>query len=206
MFCKECGEEIIEGSKFCENCGAKIDGGDNSFQPVQVNPVYPQNSIYAANAAVAAVAAQQPQPVMHPQYVPGASQPQYAAAPQQQLMSVQQQYVPAQTPAYMQSVSMPMYAAPQVPASGGNRVFSLILRIAGAVTGGIYTLALLGSIILDSISSDAFLAYFVLLSFSIFVFIFSFVKKQLGKGAFLAMIIPLGVMFFLYLSVSGIID
>lgn len=202
MYCKECGEEIIEGSSFCENCGAKIVSADPSFQSVQVNPVYPANSIYAANAAAAAIAAQQPQPVMQPQYVPAPVQPQYSAVPQQQLVPVQSQYVPGQTPAYMQSVAMPMYAAPQAPASG-NKVFSLILRIASGVSAGIYTLAFLGMLFTDSLGSDAFLALFVLLSFSIFALVFSLCKKQLSKGAFLAMIIPLGVLFFLYLSVSG---
>ena len=199
MFCKECGEEIIEGSSFCENCGAKIVKADPAFQSVPVNPVYPANSVYAANAAFAAQ-----QAAIQPQY-PVVPQTQYAAAPQQQLVPVQSQYVPGQTPAYMQSVAIPMYAAPQQPASG-KKIFSLILRIAGGVTGGIYTLALLGSILMDRLGSDAFLAYLVLLSFSVFVFVFSFVKKQIAKGAFLAMIIPLGVMFFLYLSVSGVLD
>ena len=37
MFCKYCGNQIKEGSKFCENCGAAVNA--TSEQKVVVNPV-----------------------------------------------------------------------------------------------------------------------------------------------------------------------
>ena len=72
MFCKNCGQEIPEGVKFCGNCGT----------PVAVQP------------APEAPAPQAPQPQYQaPQYQAPQPQPQYQAAPQPQYQAPQQQYV-----------------------------------------------------------------------------------------------------------------
>ena len=63
MFCKNCGQEIPEGVKFCGNCGT----------PVAVQAPEPQ-----------------PAPAQQPQYQ--APQQQYQAAPQQQYQAPQPQY------------------------------------------------------------------------------------------------------------------
>mgnify|MGYP002624304237 CR=1 FL=1 len=35
MFCPDCGKEVAEGTKFCNNCGAKIDRSETKVPPVQ---------------------------------------------------------------------------------------------------------------------------------------------------------------------------
>ncbi len=234
MFCKHCGCEILNDSLFCENCGAKVENVPSApqpsasqpaapaqpvapaqqaapvqevppmqqsvpyaapvmpeFQAIPVTPVYPPSSIYARNAAEALQAQQammqqsQFAPVAQPAY------PQYAP-----VTSLQ----PYQQPVYTQPLPGVLYDPNGEPA--GSRIFLKILRIAGGITSGIYTLMFLFSLLADN--SDKAAAYFFLLSYSVFVLIFSLCRKKIGKGAFIALTIPLAVMLFLFRNVIGI--
>ncbi|MBR6488471.1 MAG: zinc-ribbon domain-containing protein [Clostridiales bacterium] len=222
MFCKNCGCEILNDSQFCENCGTKVERVPDApaqavqttaapqpavaapapapvaapvaapeYQAVPVTPVYPPNSVYARNAyeAIQAqqVMMQQPQyaQVPQPQYAP------YAAA------TPMQQY---QAPVYSQPLPGVMYDPNAEPA--GSRIFLKILRLAGGITSGIYTLFFL-YYLMDSSKTGSAVGTFIPLSYSVFVFIFSLCRKKIGKGAFIALIIPMAVMLYLSSSVFG---
>ena len=215
MFCKQCGCEIVNDSLFCENCGAKVENVPSAPQPaapdkvpasfaapvsdgyqaVTVTPVYPPNSVYARNATEAIraqqVMMQQPQYVQAPQmqYTP-AGQPYAAVTPLQQY--------PA--PVYTQQLPGVLYDPNAAPAGSG--IFLRILRIAGGVTSGIYTLLLLLTLVTDP-SSDKTYAFLFALSYSLFVMIFSLCRKKIGKGAFIALIIPMAVILSLVTSLTG---
>ena len=43
MFCKQCGKEIQDGTKYCSSCGAKVDESETSdvkSQPEVIQPIY----------------------------------------------------------------------------------------------------------------------------------------------------------------------
>ena len=173
------------------------------FQPVPVTPVYPPNSVYARNATAAYQAYQAQQAVIQqPQY----AQVQQPFAPVQQYAPVQQPYAPAQqmpqyqAPAYMQPVPGVLYDPNAAPA--GSRIFLKILRIVSAVASGLFTLLLLYYFSISA-SSETLLGMFTVLSFSIFVLVFSLCRKKMGKGTFIGLIVPLGLMLYLVLSLTG---
>ena len=160
------------------------------FQAIPVTPVYPPSSVYARNAAEAFQAQQAM--MQQPQFAPVA-QPAYP--PYSTVTSLQ----PYQQPVYTQPLPGVLYDPNGEPA--GSRIFLKILRIAGGVTSGIYTLMFLFSLLSDN--SDKAAAYFFLLSYSVFVLIFSLCRKKIGKGAFIALTIPLAVMLYLVMNIIG---
>ncbi len=180
MICNKCGATILEDSRFCENCGAGIEKPDPAFQPVPVTPVYPPNSVYAANA----YAVQRPQPVV--------AQP-LVSTPVQQY----------QAPAYVQPAPAPVYQT--YDPNPGNKTFNKVLRIISIVSLSLYTLAFLVMIAGESIfggANDALtvLSLMTVSGFSTFVLVFSCVRKKIGKGLFLALLIPSCLMLYLFLS------
>ena len=227
MFCKHCGCEILNDSLFCENCGAKVENAPSAPQPAApvqtAAPASPVQAAAPAAAPVAAPAASQFQAVpVTPVYPPNsvyarnayeALQAQQAMMQQPQLMQTPQQYAPVQQPyatvTPLQQYPSPVYTQP-LPgvlydpnaAPAGSSVFLKILRIAGGVTSGIYTLLFLLSLVSSSADSGKPVGYFLALSYSVFVLIFSLCRKKIGKGAFIALIIPLGIMLYLVSSVA----
>ena len=213
MFCKQCGSEILNDSQFCENCGTKVErpaapgaapaasAPAPEFQAIPVNPVYPPNSIYAANA----YAAQHAQPVMVQPIV---------NAPVQPRILYQQQYAQqglVQPQAYVTPV--PQYQAPvyyqpavnQVYGDTGNPMFKKVLKIISIVAIVVYGLAFLvyaGGAFLGE-AGNASTAFMTLLfaGFSVFVLIYTGVKKSIGKGAFIAFLISLCVSLYFFLNV-----
>ena len=179
MICKQCGCDILNDSRFCENCGTKVEVTVTpEFQPIPVTPVYPPNSIYAQNAAVSQQLMVVPQPVpVQPQYVP--------AQPYQQIPG----YV---TPA---SAYKP-YAEP-----AGSTKFPLILRIVSGVATGILSLIFLYAMISGDFESDKLIAVFMLSGLSIFTLVFSLIKKRMGKGTFLGLLIPNIINLYLIFSI-----
>ena len=107
---------------------------------------------------------------------------------------------PYQPPVYTQPLPGVLYDPNAAPA--GSNVFLKILKIAGGVTSGIYTLMLLLSLAADGASDRAY-AYFFALSYSLFVFIFSLCRKKIGKGAFIALVIPLALLLYMVTNVIG---
>ncbi|MCR4775277.1 MAG: zinc-ribbon domain-containing protein [Saccharofermentans sp.] len=222
MFCKHCGCEILNDSLFCENCGAKVENVPSAPQPatpvqqsepvqevppvqqsvpcaapvmpeyqaIPVTPVYPPSSVYARNAAEAL---QAQQAMMQQSQFASVAQPAYP--PYATVTSLQ----PYQQPVYTQPLPGVLYDPNAEPA--GSRIFLKILRIAGGVTSGLYTLLFLLSLLSDN--SDKAAAYFFLLSYSVFVLIFSLCRKKIGKGAFIALTIPLAVLLYIFTNIFG---
>ena len=149
-----------------------------AFQPVQVNPVYPPNSVYAANAYAASQAAQ------YQAVQPGMTYQQYAP-------NVYQQPVPS--PVYVP------YDQPQ-----GNRKFALILRIVSGITCGFYFLWLLAGLMEGSDRTKDIAGVFIFSGISVFTLIYSLCKKNIGKGSFIALLISTLVSFYLFLDLVGI--
>ena len=219
MFCKHCGSEILNDSLFCENCGAKVENVPTVpqpnapqqaapvqtapvqavpvapaapvFQAVPVTPVYPPNSIYARNATEAL---QAQQAMMQQQQF--AQVPQSAYQPYATVASMQ----PYQAPVYTQPLPGVLYDPNAAPA--GSNIFLKILRIAGGVTTGIFTLMLMFTLMSNPKSGNVF-GYFFALSYGLFVLIFSLSRKKMGKGAFLGLIIPLGVILYIASNLGG---
>lgn len=235
MFCKHCGSEIPNDSLFCENCGAKVENHPTvnqtevpqqtapqqeapqpaapqqaapvqnavpfaipaapEYQAVAVTPVYPPNSIYARNATEALQAQQammQQQPVFAP-----LSQPVYQ--PYATVNSVQ----PYQAPVYQQPLPGVLYDPNAAPA--GSNVFLKILRTASGISTGFLTLMLMFTFISDPKSGNIF-GYFFGLSYAVFLLIFSLTRKKMGKGTFIALIIPLAVTLYIAANISGAAD
>jgi hypothetical protein len=214
MFCKHCGYEILNDSLFCENCGAKVESVPTVaqqaapvqaapvqaapaapaapvFQAVPVTPVYPPNSVYARNATEALKAQQA---MMQQQQFAQVPQPTYQ--PYAPVASMQ----PYQAPVYSQPLPGVLYDPNAAPA--GSNIFLKILRIAGGVTTGIFTLMFLFTLMSDPKSGNIF-GYFFALSYSLFVLIFSLTRKKMGKGAFLGLVIPLGVILYIASNLAG---
>lgn len=203
MKCRQCGAEIPDDSQFCENCGSKVERIEPAYQPqpqlqpqpVQVNPVYPPDSIYAANA----YAMSQAQPVL--------VQPIYD--PMQPSMQYQQQYVAGQQ-AYVSSI--PQYQAPVYYQPGmykpANKTFNKVLKMVSIVSLVLYTLfflVMLGETLLGETYATAKLALtFLLAGYSVFVLVFSCVRKSIGKGAFITFLVTMGVSLYMFSTiVSG---
>ena len=121
-FCTNCGSQVLDGSKFCENCGAKLEPIMTAAAAVE-----PVTEPVAAPEPVIPESAQQPQaweqpaaysqaPVQQPTY----EQPAYTAPPQPE----QPAYAPpVQQTAYQQPQqqwTQPAYQQPQqyAPAAG----------------------------------------------------------------------------------------
>ena len=216
MFCKHCGCEILNDSLFCENCGAKVENTPTipqqpapqpaapvqqtipvaepvvpQYQAVPVTPVYPPNSVYARNATEALQAQQammqqqQFAPVGQPVYQP------YATVPAMQ---------PYQAPVYQQPLPGVLYDPNAAPA--GSNIFLKILRIASGISTGFLTLMLMFTFISDPKSGNIF-GYFFGLSYAVFLLIFSLTRKKMGKGTFIALIIPLAVTLYIASNLSG---
>lgn len=162
------------------------------FQSIPVNPVYPANSVYAANAMAAAQA-----PVQAPQYA--MPQPQYQ---QPAPYYPGQPAVPYQMPAYAQPVSAQAYGA-----AGGRTVFSRILTIVSAVATGVFALIFM-VLLVGGLSSSEFIGLFGLMAvsgYSVFTLIFSIKKRNMGKGMFIGMLVPLCVITFFVLSIAEVL-
>ena len=198
MKCRQCGAEIPDDSQFCENCGSKVERIEPAYQPqpqfqpqpVQVNPVYPPDSVYAANA----YAASQAQPVLvQPIYDPMQPSMQY-----QQYVSGQQAYVS----------SIPQYQAPVYYQPGMykpvNKTFNRVLKIVSSISLVLYVLLLLvmlGETVLGETYQPAkILLAFLLAGYSVFVLVFSCVRKSIGKGAFITFLVTIGVSIYMFSS------
>ncbi len=48
MFCKNCGKEIPDGTKFCPNCGGEVSGSSNVSTQQSAQPVV-QPNVYAGD-------------------------------------------------------------------------------------------------------------------------------------------------------------
>lgn len=200
MKCRQCGADIPDDSQFCENCGLKVERTAPAApvyqpqpqpQPVQVNPVYPPNSIYAANAYEMS----QAQPVL--------VQPIYD--PMQPSMQYQQQYVAGQQ-AYVSSI--PQYQAPVYYQPGMykpvNKTFNKVLKIVSSISLVLYVLLLLvmlGETVLgENYEPAKILLAFLLAGYSVFVLVFSCVRKSIGKGAFITFLVTIGVSIYMFSS------
>jgi|GEM_PF-2517101 len=73
MFCKKCGEQVVENSKFCGKCGESTEGMDNAMAEGRV-PVYTESPMVA--------------PTYQAQPMPGTTEPIYQQAPQMTGMAV----------------------------------------------------------------------------------------------------------------------
>lgn len=240
MVCKQCGCEIIEGSRFCENCGTKIETetpvqaeqpaaapvtsapeapaapaatvapeapaapvtqvpAAPSFQPIPVTPVYAPNSVYAQNAA--AYQAQQQAMVQPAPIVPAQQYPMT-----QQYPVVQQTYMPAvQMPQYQVPAYAQQYTVNAANSTGKRNIFSRILMIISIVTTVIFGLVAL-IMLLDGVTSGSAPTLIGLLAvggFSVFTLVFSISKKDLSKGLFIGLLIPLCVISYIVYSVAG---
>ena len=136
-------------------------------------------------------------PVQAPQYA--MPQPQY-----QQPASYYpgQPAVPYQMPAYAQPVSAQAYGA-----AGGRTVFSRILTIVSAVATGIFALIFMVMLVGGLLSSE-YIGLFGLMAvsgYSVFTLIFSIKKRNMGKGMFIGMLVPLCVITFFVLSIAEVL-
>ena len=46
MKCKNCNSEIVDGSKFCENCGQAVDGDNNIKEKKKISKIKQQKNLY----------------------------------------------------------------------------------------------------------------------------------------------------------------
>lgn len=108
MNCEKCGKQLIDGSKFCDGCGAKVTGQDaapvaatsESYSPLPGTPPFsapppPSTPTYSVPPQPSSAAYSAPLQPSNPQYSapPSINTPPYTAPPQPQpSFNWQQQY------------------------------------------------------------------------------------------------------------------
>jgi hypothetical protein len=175
MFCKKCGKQIEDNSKFCDYCGASTADESNQVQQGQIQGESPRQNYPPQQGYVQ----QQPGPVQQQGYA------------QQQPSPVQQQGYVQQQPGYVQQ---PGYPSPQNTRGGVTELVLGIISIVLSVIIFIQSILVgIGEAIFDSDSGGGGTGIVV----SIFALIAGIVglatRKSDGKGG----AITAGVLYFL---------